>query len=68
MVRYGAEDLEARLQVLFQVHNGSDIAAAVAVVGSGPYRHDILVLEMVLYTVSALLSWPGRRSLPYNPR
>ena len=48
MIGYGAEDLEFLLEVFAEVHDGSDVATAVAVVGSGPYGDDVLVLEMVL--------------------
>lgn len=52
MVGHGAEDLERRLQVLSKVHDGSDVAAAVAVVGGGPDGDDIFVFEVVLWYVS----------------
>lgn len=52
VVGHGAEDLERRLQVLSKVHDGSDVAAAVAVVGGGPDGDDIFVFEVVLWYVS----------------
>ena len=45
---HGGEDGEARVEVLVQVHDGGDVAAAVAVVGRGPDRHDGFVFEMPL--------------------
>lgn len=48
MVRNSREDLELRLEILTEIHDRSNIAAAVTVVGGGPDRHDILVFEMVL--------------------
>ena len=48
MIGNSTEDLEFWLEVLAQVHDGSDVSAAVAVVRSGPDGDDVLVLEMVL--------------------
>lgn len=56
VIGHGAEDLERGLQVLFQIHDGSDVAAAVAVVGRGPDRDNILVFEVVLWHVSCVFS------------
>jgi hypothetical protein len=47
MIGHGGEDLELGLEVFAQIHNGGDVAAAVAVVGCGPDRHDVLVFEVV---------------------
>lgn len=52
VVRYGAKDLEAGFEVFFQVHNGSDVTAAIAVIGCGPDGDYIFVLEMVLPDIS----------------
>lgn len=48
VIRHGAEDLELGLQVFAEVHDGSDVAAAVAVVGGGPHGDDVFVFEVVL--------------------
>lgn len=48
MVRHSAENLEVWLQILTQIHDGSDIATSVAVIGRGPDSDNILVFEMVL--------------------
>jgi hypothetical protein len=48
VVGHGGEDLELRLQVLTEIHNGRDVSAAVAVVGRGPDGDDVFVLEVVL--------------------
>ena len=47
MIRHGTKNLEIRLQILSQRHDGSDIAAAVAVVRRGPDGHDVLGGEVV---------------------
>jgi hypothetical protein len=52
----GAEDLETGVQVFFQVHYGSNIAAAVAVVGCRPHCDHVFVFEVVLFTVSLIIS------------
>lgn len=44
----GAEDLEFLLEVLAEVHDGGDVAAAIAVVGCGPDGDDVFVFEVVL--------------------
>lgn len=51
VVGHGTEDLELLLEVLSKVHDGSDVATAVAVVGCGPDGDDILVFEVVLMLV-----------------
>ena len=48
MLGHGGEDGEFGLQVLADVHDGCDVTAAVAVVGSGPDGDDGFVLEMEL--------------------
>ena len=50
----GREYSKLRIQVLSEVHDGGDVATAVAVVGSAPDGNDRLVLEMPLDGVSAL--------------
>lgn len=50
MVRYGTEDLEFLLEILTQVHDGSNVTATVTVVGCRPNSNDILVFEMILQT------------------
>ena len=52
MVRYSTEDLKLLLEVFAEVHDGSDVAAAVAVVWRRPDGDDVLVLEVVLNRVS----------------
>ena len=52
MIGHGTEDLELLLEVFAEVHDGSDVPAAVAVVGCRPYRDDVLVFEVVLKHVS----------------
>jgi hypothetical protein len=54
VVGHGAEDLELLLQVLAQIHNRGDVAAAVAVVGRGPYCDDVFVLEVVLQKLASI--------------
>jgi hypothetical protein len=44
----GAEDAEFGVEVFANVHDGGYVAAAVAVVGSGPDGHDGLLGEVVL--------------------
>lgn len=44
----GAEDAEFGVEVFADVHDGGYVAAAVAVVGSGPDGHDGLLGEVVL--------------------
>lgn len=48
MIRHGAEDLEVRVQVLAERHDARHVAAAVAVVGRRPHRHDVLRREVIL--------------------
>ena len=48
MIRHSAEDLELLLEVLAKVHDGRDVSAAVAVIGSGPDGDDVFVFEVVL--------------------
>lgn len=52
MVRYSTEDLKLLLEVFAEVHDGSDVAAAVAVIWRRPDGDDVLVLEVVLNRVS----------------
>lgn len=52
MVRHSAEDLELGFEVFSQIHDGGNIAAAVAVVRRGPDGDDIFVFEVVLQMVS----------------
>ena len=47
MIRHSGENLEFRLQVFTQGHDGSDIAASVAVVGCRPHGHHVLGGEMI---------------------
>lgn len=47
-LRNGREYVELWLEVLSKVHNGSDVAAAVAVIGSAPDGNDGLVFEVPL--------------------
>jgi hypothetical protein len=47
VIWYSGEDLKLWLEVLAQVHNGSNVSAAVAVVGRRPDGNDILVLEVI---------------------
>ncbi|KAJ8106556.1 hypothetical protein OPT61_g9452 [Boeremia exigua] len=61
VVRDGAEDLELLLEVLGQVHDGGDVAAAVAVVGGGPDGDDVLVLEVVLVALVDQLVGAGNQ-------
>lgn len=49
----GGEDCEFRLEVLSEVHDGGDVAAAVAVVGCAPDGDDGLVFKMPLYALLA---------------
>ena len=67
VVGHGAEDLELLLQVLAQIHNRGDVAAAVAVVGRGPDCDDVLVLEVVLQK-SAQVPCSTCLDLPCSPR
>ena len=52
MVWHRVENLEVGLQVLFQIHNGGYVTAAVTIVGGRPDGDDVLVLEMILRRVS----------------
>jgi hypothetical protein len=47
MVWHSGENLKLWLEVLAQIHNGSNVSAAVAVVGCRPDGDNILVLEMI---------------------
>lgn len=58
VLRDGAEDTEFRLETFANVHDGRDIAAAVAVVGRRPDGDDGFLSEMVL-----ILSATARREL-----
>jgi hypothetical protein len=62
-----AENLEARLEIFFQVHDGCDIAATVAVVRSRPYGDNIFVFEVVLLDVSVAECPFLSHALPCNP-
>lgn len=55
MVWYSTEDLEARFEIFFQIHDGCYVAAAVAIVGCRPDGDDVFVFEMILGDVSGLL-------------
>ncbi len=48
LVWHGAEDAEPYIEVLADVHDGRDIAAAVTIIWSGPDRDHVSVFEMVL--------------------
>ena len=48
----GRENGELRLQVRSKVHDGGDVAAAVAVIGSAPDGDDGLVFEVPLRIIS----------------
>jgi hypothetical protein len=50
VVRVGhlSEELEVPLELVVQAEDGRHVAAAVAIVGSGPNRYEVLVLEVVL--------------------
>ena len=48
ILRNGTEDAELGVQILTDVHDGSNIATAVAVVGSGPDGDNGLVSKVVL--------------------
>ena len=48
VVGHGGEDVEAGLEVLAEVHDGGDVAAAVAVVGGTPHGDDGFILEVPL--------------------
>ena len=48
LVRNGAEDGKFGIELLVEVHDGGDVAAAVAVVWRGPDRHDVFIFEMIL--------------------
>jgi hypothetical protein len=48
VIRYSTEDLEVRLEILAQVHYGSDVATAVAVVWCRPDGDDVFVFEVIL--------------------
>ena len=65
----GTEDAEFGGQILADVHDGCNIAAAVAVVGSGPDGDNGLVLEVVLEENQYMATSQGRlRNIPCNPR
>lgn len=49
----GGEDGELRFEILSEVHDGRDVAAAVAVIRSAPDGDDGLVFKMPLYAVLA---------------
>ena len=55
----GVEDLKVALQVLVDVEDGGDVTATVAVVGCGPNRHEVRVLEPVLEAVHDKLMSPS---------
>jgi hypothetical protein len=47
-VRHFPEQLEVPLEFVVEAEDRGHVAAAVAVVGGGPDRHEVLVLEVVL--------------------
>ena len=51
VVRNGAEDGEAGVEVFAEVHDGGDVAAAVAVVWGGPDSDDGFVVKVPLFVV-----------------
>jgi hypothetical protein len=61
----GAEYLEFLLQVFAEVHDGGDVAAAIAVVGGGPDSHDVFVLEVVLGERQDIEDWVRRGEWTY---
>lgn len=48
VVGHGGEDREVWVEVLAEVHNGGDVAAAVTVIGSAPYCNHRFVFEVPL--------------------
>ena len=58
----GGEDLEGGLEVLVDLHDGGDVAAAVAVVGRGPDGDDILLGEVVLEALHYELVGAGNKA------
>ena len=48
MIRHSAKYLEIGLEILAQVHDGSDIATAVTVIRCRPDSDDVLVFEVIL--------------------
>ena len=52
VVGHGAEDLEIGLQILAEVHDGSDVAAAVTVIWCRPNGNDVFVFEVVLWELA----------------
>lgn len=48
LIRHGAKDRELGVEVLGDVHDGRDVAAAVAVIWCGPDCHDVFLFEVVL--------------------
>lgn len=61
----GGEYGELWFQVLSKVHDGGDVAAAVAVIGSAPDGDDGFVFEMPLYIKLALAESTRDRSIAY---
>lgn len=51
VIWHGGEDLEVRLQVLAERHDGCHVAAAVAVIRCTPDCDDVLGLEVILVTL-----------------
>jgi hypothetical protein len=57
VIWHSRKDLELRLEVLAQIHDGRNITTTVTIIGSRPDSDDILVLEMILVTlVNKLMS------------
>jgi len=52
----GAEDTEFWDEIFSNIHDRRHVAAAVAVIGSGPYGDDRLLREMILGEVNIYVS------------
>lgn len=64
-LRNGREYGKLWVQVLSEVHDGGDVAAAVAVIGSAPDRDDGLVFEVPLYASFSFSRTYSGRALVY---
>ena len=59
LVSQSIEGLKRVLQLVVDVEEGGDVATSVAIVGRGPNRHEVLVLEPELVAVHDELVGPG---------
>ena len=67
-LRNGRKYVKFWFQVLSEVHDGGDIAAAVAVIGSAPDGDDGLVFKVPLHAGLATVELIGmERGVPYSP-